>query len=221
MLGRRVIFINFRRIPLVNYTIALVGAFFLIWFIMLMIFEHSFRPVIRQLAEARARIAATEAVNQAIKSKIINVDYSDLINVQKDNSGHIVLMQPNIVRINQLAASTTLAVQQSLKDNTCLHFYIPFGQVLGSQLLANWGPHIGVSVYPVGTVQTRVFDRFEDAGINQTRHQLYLDIQSRVKVVVPLTNTDVTVDAQVPITDTVIVGQVPSTYLRLSPGGSQ
>ncbi|NPV30294.1 MAG: sporulation protein YunB [Firmicutes bacterium] len=183
------------------------------------IFENNLKPTIREIAEAKARWVATEAVNNAIKQKIAeSVDYHELIFVHKDSQGRIVLMQPNIVRINRLASDTTLAIQTTLKELADDQFFIPVGQVLGSQLLANYGPRIRVSICPVGTVRTNVFDRFEEAGINQTRHRLYLDIQSQVKVVIPLITSNVKVATQVPVTDTIIVGQVPETYVKFYAG---
>lgn len=188
---------------------------FILPILIFLVFESSLKPTIREIAEAKARWAATEAVNEAIRQKISkSVDYRELILVHKDTQGRIVLMQPNIVRINQLASDTTLTIQDTLKELVDDQFYIPIGQVLGSQLLANYGPRIRVSIYPVGTVRTNVFDRFEEAGINQTRHCLYLDIQSQVKVVVPLITSNVKVTTQVPVTDTVIVGQVPEMYMK-------
>jgi len=192
--------------------VILVGGFIL--------FEHDLRPTIKAMAEAEARWVATDAVNRAIRDNIANVDYNQLIMVQKDNQGQIVLMQPNIVRINQLASDTTLSIQSALQGLASEQFYIPVGQVLGSQLLANYGPRVKVSIYPVGTVRTSVFDKFEAAGINQTRHQIYLDIETQVQVVVPLVSSEVTVSTQVPITDTVIVGPVPSFYVNFFASGS-
>ena len=205
---------NTRWIPLAVFVAAVI---LIVGFI---IFEHNLKPTIRTIAEAEARWVATEAVNRAIKDEIANVDYSQLIMVQKDTQGHIVLMQPNLMRINQLASDTTLAIQASLQSLVNQQFSIPVGQVLGSQLLANYGPRVRVSIYPIGTVRASVFDKFEDAGINQTRHRIYLDIETQVKVVVPLITSDVSVDTQVPITDTVIVGQVPNVYMRFFAGGS-
>jgi sporulation protein YunB len=105
------------------------------------------------------------------------VNYQDLIFVQKDSQGRIVLMQPNIVRINQLVSDTTLYINNNLKELEKKEFSIPLGQVLGSQLLANYGPHINVKILPIGTVKTIVSDNFVEAGINQTRHRLYLNIE--------------------------------------------
>jgi sporulation protein YunB len=192
--------------------VILVGGFIL--------FEHDLRPTIKSIAEAEARWVATDAVNRAIRDEIANVDYNQLIMVQKDNQGQIVLMQPNLVRINQLASDTTLSIQSALQGLVSEQFSIPVGQVLGSQLLANYGPRVKVSIYPIGTVRTSVFDKFEAAGINQTRHRIYLDIETQVQVVVPLVSSDVTVSTQVPITDTVIVGPVPTFYANFFTGGS-
>jgi sporulation protein YunB len=212
----RLHFFYCRRVPKLNLVLVACGIVLAFIIIMLIIIEHNLKPTISQIAEAKARQIATEAVNNAIKSKIVDsVNYDDLISVQKDSQGQIVLMQPNIVRINQLASDTTLSINSALKDLEKEKFHIPLGQVLGSQLMANYGPRIHVSIYPIGTVRTTVFDKFEEAGINQTRHRLYLAVQSQVRVVVPLVTSQIEVDTRVPVTDTIIVGQVPNTYVRL------
>ncbi|HHV35539.1 MAG TPA: sporulation protein YunB [Syntrophomonadaceae bacterium] len=215
-LFRRVHFFYCRRVPRLSMTLAALGIAVLVFLLMLFIVERNLKPTIKEIGEAKARQIATEAVNSAVKYKIADsVNYHDLVVVQKDSQGRVVLMQPNIVRINQLASDTTLSINDALKDLQNEKFSIPLGQVLGSQLMANYGPHIKVSIYPIGTVQTIVTDQFEEAGINQTRHRLYLNIQSQVKVVVPLITSQVKVSTQVPVTDTIIVGQVPDTYVRL------
>ncbi len=187
---------------------------------MLFVVERNLKPTIKDIGEARARQIATEVVNDAIKQKVAeNVEYQDLIAVQKDSQGRIVLMQPDISGINGLASDTTLSINEALKDLENQRFSIPLGQVLGNQLLANCGPSIKVKIYPVGSVQTSVIEQFEEAGINQSRHCIYLDIQSQIKVVVPLLTSQIKVSAQVPVSDTVIVGQVPDTYVKLDAGG--
>jgi sporulation protein YunB len=184
---------------------------------MLFVIERNLKPTIKEIGEAKARQVATEAINDAVKHKIADsVNYQDLIFVQKDSQGRIVLMQPNIVRINQLVSDTTLYINNNLKELEKKEFSIPLGQVLGSQLLANYGPHINVKILPIGTVKTIVSDNFVEAGINQTRHRLYLNIESQVRVVVPLITSQIDVGTQVPVTDTIIVGQVPETYVRFS-----
>lgn len=193
---------------------------FLLSFLLLFIYvERNLKPTILAIAEAKARQIATEAINQAIHKKVVtDVEYRDLIFVHKDNRGRIVLMQPNTVKINKLASDTTLEVQKTLEGLPVSGFKIPLGQVSGSQLLASYGPGIKVSIYPIGTVRVEVEDEFTEAGINQTRHRLYLRVLANVKIVVPLVSTYVKVTTQVPVAETIIVGEVPSTYMRVNLG---
>ena len=125
-------------------------------------------------------------------------------------------MQANTVKINKIASDTTLAVQKKLQELGNERFNIPFGQALGSKLLASYGPLIRVVIVPIGTVRISVADDFEEAGINQTKHRLLLDVKTKVKVVVPLASSEAVVETQVPITETVIVGEVPQTYVKFS-----
>jgi sporulation protein YunB len=181
--------------------------------------ERNLKPTILAIAEAKARLIATEAINDAIHEKVVtDVDYRDLIYVHKDNRGRVVLMQPNTIKINKLASDTTLEVQRTLEELPASGFKVPLGQVLGSQLLANYGPPIKVNILPIGTVTVEVEDEFTEAGINQTRHRLYLKIVANVKIVIPLVSSYVKVSTSVPVAETIIVGEVPSTYLKVDLG---
>ncbi len=191
-------------------------------FIILLLFiaiEKNLRDTIFTVAGARATQAATEAINQAIAEKVVgSVDYRELIYTVQDNNGRIVLMQANTLKLNKIASDTTLAVQQKLRELGNEKFNIPLGQALGSKLLASYGPLIKVVIVPVGTVQVRVSDDFDEAGINQTKHRLLLNVETRVKVVIPLTSSEATVRTQVPITETVLIGEIPKTYIKLNLG---
>ena len=179
--------------------------------------ERNLKDTILTVANAKAVQMATEVINQAIAEKLVgSVDYRELIYTVQDSKGRIVLMQANTVKINKIASDTTLAVQKKLQELGNEKFNIPFGQALGSKLLASYGPLIRVVIVPIGTVRISVADDFEEAGINQTKHRLLLDVRTKVKVVVPLASSEAVVETQVPITETVIVGEVPQTYIKFS-----
>lgn len=181
------------------------------------IIEKNLRPTIVAISKAQAEHIALAAIQDAVNNKVAKVvEYKDLIFVRTDSRGRVVLMQPNTVKINSLAADTTLEVQKALQTLEGKVFKIPLGQTLGSQLLASYGPKIKVTIVPIGTVKVNVEDKFEHAGINQTRHRLYLTIQTKVKVVIPMVSDSVKVASQVPIAETIIVGEVPQTYLNVN-----
>lgn len=178
--------------------------------------DRILRPTILKIAEAQAVHMATEAINQAVRQEIRenNLQYDDLIKLHKDSQGHIVLMQANTVRIDSFMAEVTLAIQGTLQELSQKSFRIPLGQVTGSQLLASYGPRISVSIVPVGTIRVSVDERFEQAGINQTRHRIYLDLNAEVRIVVPPQSTVAQVTEKVPLVESIIVGQVPNTFVQ-------
>lgn len=208
-----------RQPRLFNPLVVVLGCIIVSLLTTFAIVEKNLRPTILAISKAQAEQIAVESIQDAVNEKVAKVvEYKDLIFVRTDSRGRVVLMQPNTVKINSLAADTTLEVQKALKKLEGNVFKIPLGQTLGSQLLASYGPKIKVTIVPIGTVKVIVEDKFEQAGINQTRHRLYLNIFSKVKIVIPLVSDSVEVSSQVPIAETIIVGEVPGTYLNLNLG---
>ena len=177
--------------------------------------ETHLKPTLMAIAETRATRIATQAINNVINNRVsLDVDPKTLVNVTLDEHGRVVLIQPNTMEFNRLAADTTMKVQDALEEITEEKINIPIGQVLGSQMLASMGPKITVTIIPVGTVQVKVVDKFEQAGINQTRHMVYLAATTQIRIVVPLVSQSVSVNTQVPIAEYVVVGEVPNTYVQ-------
>jgi sporulation protein YunB len=183
----------------------------MLWFV-----ELHLKPTLLAIAEARATLIATQSINHVINDKVSKeIDPQDLVLIKVDNQGRVVLIQPNTMEFNKLAADTTIKVQEVLEKLSEEKINIPIGQVLGSQFLASMGPQITVTIIPIGTVQVKVIDKFEQAGINQTKHMVYLVATTNVKIVVPLVSKSVSVDTQVPVAEYVVVGEVPSTYVQI------
>ena len=178
--------------------------------------ETHLKPTLMAIAETRATRIATQSINNVINTRVsLTVDPKTLVSITLDEHGRVVLIQPNTMEFNRLAADTTMKVQDVLEEISEEKITIPIGQVLGSQMLASMGPKITVTIIPVGTVQVKVVDKFEQAGINQTRHMVYLAVTTQVRIVVPLVSQSVNVNTQVPIAEYVVVGEVPNTYVQI------
>jgi sporulation protein YunB len=67
----------------------------------------------------------------------------------------------------------------------------------------------------MGTVQVDTTEAFESAGINQTRHRIVFQISAQVRIVQPMLSTDITVKTDVPIAETIVIGNVPQAILNL------
>lgn len=177
------------------------------------IIERNLRPTLIALAEARARVIATEAINDAVSAKLAQDNAAiNLVTIRTDNTGRVTFLQANTAEVNRLASETALYVQNRLKNISSQKVTIPLGQVLNSQIFANFGPKIRVTIIPVGTVQTDFTNQFEEAGINQTRLTIYLLVKCKVQVVVPMVSNFIEVTSHVPVSDSIIVGEVPTDY---------
>lgn len=201
-----------RKAPSLTLGIILAGILCIISFWMM---ETHLKPTLLVIAESKAIQIATQSINKVINDRVnVNINPQALMNITLDNRGRVVLIQPNTMEFNKIAADTTIKVQDMLEKIGEEKITIPIGQILGSQLLASVGPRITVTVIPIGTVQVKVIDKFEQAGINQTRHMIYLIVTTQIRIVVPLVSKSISVDTQVPIAEYVVVGEVPNTYVQ-------
>ena len=172
------------------------------------------------MAEARARQLAVEAINKAVREVMSSgIAYGDLVYVAQDERGRVSMIQANTLLMNDLASQAALAAQRNLQALEDEGVELPLGSALGMGLFSGTGPRIRVSIVPVGSVTTRFVTNFESAGINQTRHEISLMASTLVRIVIPAGANAVQVDASVPVAESIIVGEVPGTYLH--DGGEQ
>lgn len=179
--------------------------------------ERRMRPAILSIAELKTNHIATEAVNNAIIEKVTKgILYKDLINLKLNEEGHIIMAQVNTMAINRLMSETTIATQNALLEISSEPIKIPFGEILDNYFLATYGPSIPIRLIPMGKVNTTLIDSFDDAGINQVRHKIYLNIITEVRIVIPFLSSSVQVHTTVPLADTIYAGEVPETVINFS-----
>jgi sporulation protein YunB len=123
-------------------------------------------------------------------------------------------MQPNLVAVNRIKLNALRELQGQLGPLQQLSFDIPAGQILGSRLFATRGPTIKVVVVHTGTVSISVREDFEAAGINQIRHALHLTAAADMQIVMPLHRETIQITSEVPLVESVIVGEVPDSYFN-------
>lgn len=180
--------------------------------------DNSLRPTITVLAETKALELANRSINKAVGDKVKEkINYSDLVYTKLDSQGKISMIQSNTIMMNQIASDVALEIQNELKQVKTTTSYIPIGTALNSPILARYGPQLKVSIEPIGTVSVDFKTSFESAGINQTRHTIYLEAKTQVKVVIPLTTSTKEVKVKIPICETIIVGEVPESYVNVPP----
>lgn len=176
------------------------------------------RPILESLATTRVsntvnRIVS-EAVDEAIESG--NISYSDLITFEKDNEGRITAIYSNMAAFNRLQSKILDIILARIDQVSSRELSIPVGSLTGSVLLAGRGPSVSVRMESVGSSSAWFENEFTSAGINQTKHQIVLNIDVAVSILLPGFSTVTAVSNAVTVAETVIVGSVPDTYTYFS-----
>ena len=189
-----------------------------LFFYMFSLFETRMKPAIDTIAQTRARNIAVREINLAVAEKLAfgnEVSYNDLIEVDKSADGSVEAIRTNIQLVNLLKAELMLLINERIWHIETQEISIPVGNLSGMQLLAGRGPEIPIRLIPAGDAEVEMLHNFTSAGINQTKHQISLDIRTNVEIIMPTGNTSVQVATQIPIAETIIVGSVPTTYMSL------
>ena len=176
------------------------------------------QPLLESLATTRVsntvnRIVS-EAVDEAIESG--NISYNDLITFEKDNEGQITAIYSNMAAFNRLQSKILDIILARIDQVPARELSIPIGSLTGSVLLAGRGPSISVRMESVGSSSAWFENEFTSAGINQTKHQIVLNIDVAVSILLPGFSTAIVVSNAVTVAETVIVGAVPDTYTYFS-----
>lgn len=172
-------------------------------------------PIIERQCKVIAKSTASEYANQVCNKAMENLTYEDLCTIDRDSEGRIRLISLNVVNVNKLNSQIALEIQEKLNDSTSSKFYIRLGSFTGSKLLSGRGPNVEVRMSTIGSVTTDIKSEFEETGINQTLHKIYIDINCNVSMLSPFKDIDEQITAQVLLSETVISGDIPDSYYDL------
>lgn len=169
-----------------------------------------------QIAVSDASDIVTVQVNNAIREIMDQGDYSGdyFVTFEKSDSGEVTAISSNMARINALSAMILDRVV-GVTENHTITVEIPAGNLTGISLLMGRGPGIPVQIIVLTSSRVEFNNSIVTAGINQTKHQINLEVMVDIDILIPWDTENAQVVTEVLIADTVVVGQVPDTYLSL------
>lgn len=191
-------------------------AFIFVFCIIIFSLDKLIRPSVIAIAETKAKISATENLNKTILNYLnSNSDLSSLLTVQTDSSNKITYTNLNMAKANELQASITSVVISSFNQNNTKGLSIPAGSLIGSAVFSGRGPNVPIKYMLSGNVDSNFESKFESAGVNQTKHSIYLNLSMEITVYVLPYKTKTQISTNLPIAETIIVGNVPNVYADL------
>lgn len=156
----------------------------------------------------------TESVNEAVFNSLgESTTYSDIVNVEKNNDGEIVLLTANSYVVNLISREITNATTKIVKDKMDKGVPVPLLTFTGIGILSGYGRDINLKTMYVSDVLCDFISTLESVGVNQTLHSIYIELTINVNINVPLSGKKETVVNRVLLAESVLVGEVPDTYL--------
>lgn len=184
--------------------------------VLFLLLRSRYRDVIRELAETQVKNTTSDLTNDAIAKQIAEgvIQYDRIVYFEKDLDGRITALKTNMSEVNRLKTDILNIINDEILALDTSDIGIPLGSLFLPELLSGKGPAIPVHILSIRNSDASFKSNFSQAGINQTLHQLTMDVSVDVAVLVLGQTGSFTVNSEVVVAETVIVGAVPNTFLQ-------
>ena len=175
-----------------------------------------YRDIIQELAQTQVKNTTSDLTHDAIAKQIAQgvIQYDRIVYFEKDLDGRITALKTNMSEVNRLKTDILNLINDEILALDTSDIGIPLGSLFLPELLSGKGPAIPVHILSIRNSDAAFTSAFSQAGINQTLHQLVMVVSVDVSVLVLGQTSSFTVNSEVVVAETVIVGDVPSTYLQ-------
>lgn len=179
-------------------------------------FRSKYNDVAQALAQTQVVNITSDLINDAIDRQIEegNIQYDRIVYFEKDLDGRITALKTNISEVNRLKTDVLNLINDEILAMDTQNIGIPIGNLVLPEILSGKGPLIPVNILSIRNSDANFTSDFTQAGINQTLQQLNMNVIVDVAVLVLGQTNTFTVSSQVVVAETIIVGDVPDTYLH-------
>ncbi len=196
----------------IGWLIILIMALFALF----LSFRSRYRTVVEDLAQIQVMNTTSDLTNDAIARQIENgnISYDRIVYFEKDLEGRITALKTNIGEVNRLKTDILNLINEEILEVDSADIGIPLGSIFLSEFFSGRGPVIPVRILAIRNSDANFTSHFSEAGINQTLHQLIMQVSIDVSVLVLGQTSSFTLETEVVVAETVIIGDVPQTYLQ-------
>ena len=189
-------------------------------FISVVVMVKLVNPIIKETGESKISETTNYAVNLAVLSVMQGtISYDDLIHLVTDATGKITLLQANSIQINSISRKVIDETYHYIMERIGANLKIPLGAFSGIPLFSGVGPDVIIPTMPYGSVNCEFLSKFITAGINQTLHKIYLSVKTSITMVLPFNSIHVDDTTEVLVSESLIIGEIPETYLMAAEKG--
>lgn len=179
-------------------------------------FRGKYRNIVSELAVTQVKNTTSDLTNDAIAKQIAagNIQYDRIVFFEKDLDGRITALKTNMSEVNRLKTDILNIINDEILALDHSDIGVPLGSLFIPEILSGKGPAIPVHILSIRNSDAVFLSDFSQAGINQTLHKLTMEVSVDVAILVLGQTSSFTLTSEVVVAETVIVGQVPDTYLQ-------
>ncbi len=203
-----------KRVPKKAKILIIVGAVLAAVIVAVVFFQKNVTKILYRLSEASVQSMTVISVNEAVSETLERIDYDSLVTVTHGSDGAVTEISANAQKVNLLARTTATLSMANLSARSENGIKVPVGAFTGIEFLAGFGPKVTFKIISVSRVSCEFESAFSSAGVNQTRHSVYMDVEATVTVVMPSGSKEISSVTEVLVAESVIVGEVPDVFLQ-------
>ncbi len=175
------------------------------------------KPFVLELAKNEAEVVSTKCVNESVLTVLKNedFDYSDIITIHKDGNGRVTSLSGDAVKMNILKSLISGEILNNISSFDEMYVSVPIYHIFGNSLFTSSSPRLKIEVLPLKNIDVDFESIFESSGVNQTKHDVYINTKLNYTVLTPAGKAKGSVSTSVLVAQTVIIGDVPNSYINV------
>jgi len=187
----------------------------LVTYFLFAIINRTILPVVTTMASQRSVTLINEVINGSLANTVADfaLTSEDFYVLSLDDAGRLNSLSVNTILVNQVASILAQDISGHLSQDDPMTIHIPMGLFSGIPIMAGLGPRVPVQIIPAGEATVEYETSFTSAGINQINFQVWLVVETNMRIVIPLQEADIPVSRRVPLVNTVFAGEVPDGML--------
>ncbi len=201
---------GFKTVVFFLFTVVIFSTIYIIYNI-----DKLLMPMVLASYDIELKNKVNTAINKSIELvvKETEVEAASFYIKEEDVSGRITSLTVNTLLVNDICSKIAEEISLMLGTMDADDVYVPVGSFLGIDALANIGPSVSISIKPMGSATVDYESSFESVGINQINFQVWLLVDTSIRVINPTQEGDVKMNRKVSLVNTVFSGQVPENYI--------
>ena len=190
---------------------------FLVFAIILTFLALRFHKIAVLLGKSELSLFFSSAVTASIAGQIAKTQagYHDFVTLTYKEGGEIAALTTDTFRLLALQNEICQDVFLQYKSAGSITLSFPYLWLLGIDFLSLGGPNVEIDVLPSRFLHTYYTSEFEEAGINQTKHRILLNVEGSFNLLLPQGKESITVKESYCMAETIIVGRVPDAYTEI------